>query len=127
MSGPIVFISNQRIKEGKAEAYKQFIHQTMEWIEANRPKTVSNLAFFNEDGTEACIVITFPDAEAMQIHMQGMGELPKRAFEHAQVISLDIYGMPNDATMQIMKMMTGSGIEVRIKPQAIGGFMRFGP
>lgn len=127
MSGQIVFVSNQRIKEGMAEAYKQFICQTMEWIEANRPLTVANLAYFNEDESEASIVIIFPDADAMQTHMQGMGELPKRAFEHAQVVSLDIYGTPTEATMQTMKMMAGSGIDVRIKPRGVGGYMRFKP
>lgn len=127
MSDPIIFISNQKIKAGKAEEYKEFIRGTMAWIEANRPLTIANLAYFNEDETEASIVITFPNAEAMQTHMQGMGELPKRAFEHAEVVDLQIFGAPNEATLQILKMMAGSGIVIHSKPHSVGGYIRFKP
>jgi hypothetical protein len=70
-------------------------------------------------------VIVFPDAEAMEAHMQGLGELPNKTREYAEVFSLQIYGMPNKATLETMKMIAGSGVAYSIKPQPIGGYIRF--
>ena len=124
MSEPIVFISNLRIKEGKVEEYKRFTRETTAWIKANRPRTVAILEYTSEDGTEASVVIVFPDAEAMEAHMLGLGELPNKAREYVEVASLQIYGKPNETTLETMKMIADSGVTFNIKPQAIGGYMR---
>jgi hypothetical protein len=124
MSEPIVFISNQRIKGGSEAGYKQNYVETVEWIKANRPRTVANLAYLSEDNAEASIVIVFPDAEAMELHMRGLGELPKRALGFMEITSLQIYGTPTEATMQIMKKIAGSGVALTIKSQPIGGYIR---
>ena len=105
MSEPIVFISNLRIEEDKLEEYKQFTRETTEWIKANRPRTDAILEYASKDGTEVSIVIVFPDAEAMQAHMQGLGELPQKTREYAEVANIQIYGMPNEATLVTMNMI----------------------
>lgn len=125
MSEPIVFISNQRIKDGKLDGYKQYYLQVAELTEANKPGTIAHLAYVNEDGTEASIVHIFPDSESMELHMQGVGEIAKKAFEFVEVVSFEIYGRPSDAVVETMKKIAGSGVTLNIKPQAIGGYIRF--
>ena len=125
MSEPIVFISNQRIKEGKLDGYKQYYRQVAEFTEANKPGTVAHLAYANEEGTEASIVHVFPDAESMELHTQGVDELAKRAFEFMEVVSIEIYGRPSDAVLEIMKGIVGSGVALSIKSEPIGGYIRF--
>ena len=125
MSEPIVFISNQRIKEGKLDGYKQYYRQVAEFTEANKPGTVAHLAYANEDGTAVSIVHVFTDAESMELHMQGVGELAKKAFEFMEVVSIEIYGRPTDAVLEMMKGIVGSGVGLSIKPEPIGGYIRF--
>lgn len=125
MSEPIVFISNQRIKESKLDGYKQYYRQVAELTEANKPGTVAHLAYVNEEGTEASVVHIFPDAESMELHMQGVGEIAKKAYEFMEIVSFEIYGKPSDTVLEMMKQIAGSGITLNIKPQPIGGYIRF--
>ena len=124
MSDPIVMVSNLIIKEGKVEEYKQFTQEATEWIKANRPRTDAILEYSSADGTELSIVIVFPDADAMQTHMEGLGEFPNKTREFAQVDNIQIYGQPNKTTLETMKMIADSGVTFNIKPQAIGGYIR---
>lgn len=124
MPEPIVFISNQRVKKGKLEGYKEYYRQVAEMTEANKPGTVAHLAYVNEDGTELSIIHIFPDAESMELHMQGVDELAKKAYEFIEIVSFEIYGNPSDAVLDMMMKIVGSGIALNIKPQRIGGYIR---
>lgn len=127
MSEPIVFVSNLRLKEGKVEEYKQFTRETTAWLQANRPRTIAIQEYLSKDGTELSIVIIFADADAMQVHMQRLGELPTKSFEYLEPLNIQIYGKPNEATLEMMKMIGGSEVTFNIKPHAIGGYIRFKP
>ena len=124
MSEPIVFISNQRIKEGKLDGYKQYYRQVAELTEANKPGTVAHLAYVNKEGTEMSIVHTFPDAESMELHMKGVDELAKKAYEFMEIVSFEIYGSPGDTVLEMMQQAAGSRVALNIKPQPIGGYIR---
>jgi uncharacterized protein YkuJ len=125
MSEPIVFISNQRVKDGKLDGYKKYYRQVAEMTEANKPGTVAHLAYANEDGTAVSIVHIFPDAESMDLHMLGVDELAKKAFEFMEIVSFEIYGRPSDTVLDMMMQIAGSGVALSIKPQPIGGYIRF--
>lgn len=125
MSEPIIFISNQRVKQGKLEGYKHYYRQVAEQAKANKPGTVAHLAYHNEEGTELSIIHIFPDADAMELHMKGVDDLAKKAYEYVEILSFEIYGKPTDAILERMLQIAGSGIELNIKPQLIGGYIRF--
>jgi hypothetical protein len=127
MAEPIVFISNQRVKEGKLEGYKQYYRQVAEQARQNKPGTVAHIAYHNEEGTELSIIHIFPDAEAMELHMKGVDELAKQAYEYVEILSFEIYGQPTEAILERMTQIVGSGIAVNIRPQLIGGYIRFKP
>ncbi|RPI29963.1 MAG: hypothetical protein EHM70_15085 [Chloroflexota bacterium] len=127
MSKPIIFISHQKIKDGKLDGYVQYYQQVAEMTEANKPGTVAHLAYANEDGTEMSIVHVFPDAESMEKHMRGVDELAKKAFEFMEIVSFEIYGKPSDTVLNQMMQIVGSGVSLSIKPQPIGGYIRFKP
>ena len=127
MSEPIVFISHQRVKEGKIEGYKQYYRQVAEQAKANKPGTVAHLAYHNEEGSELSIIHIFPNAEAMELHMRGVDELAKKAYEYVEILSFEIYGKPANILLQRMLHIVGSNIALNIKPQLIGGYIRFKP
>jgi hypothetical protein len=122
MSEPIIFISNQRVKEGKLEEYKLYYRQVAEQTKANKPGTVAHLAYLNEAGSELSIIHIFPDA--MELHMKGVDELAKKAYEYVEILSFEIYGKPADTVLERMMQIVGSRIALNIKPQLIGGYIR---
>jgi hypothetical protein len=62
MSGPIVFISHNAVKESKLEGFRDAFGEVGEALDAEKPGTVVFLAFADEDGSEVSVVHVFPDA-----------------------------------------------------------------
>ena len=127
MSGPIVFISHQRIKPGKLEGYRETYQEVARHAEANKPGTLTHLAYTNEAGTEARVVHIFPDANAMALHMQGVGEIAKRAAEFMEIIGFEVYGDPGEAILSAMQRAGGGGIPLTLMPHGVGGYVRMKP
>ena len=125
MSEPIIFISHQRVKEGKLEGNKQYYRQVAEQAKANKPGTIAHLAYLNEEGSEQSIIHIFPEAESMELHMIGVDELAKKAYEYVEILSFEIYGKPTDTVVERMMQIVGSSITVNIRPQLVGGYIRF--
>jgi hypothetical protein len=124
MSEPIIFIAHQKIKPGKVEEYKKIYHEVGVWMEANKPQTAAHVAYVSEDGTKASVVHIFRDVEAMEIHMQNLGDVGARAFTLMEIIGFDVYGIPSKMVMDAMLKMVGLGAKVNLKPQPAGGYIR---
>jgi hypothetical protein len=125
MSEPIIFISNQRVKEGKLEGYKDYYRQVADQARQHKPGTLAHIAYHNEAGTELSIIHIFSDAESMELHMKSVDELAKKAYEYVEILSFEIYGQPTEAVLERMMQIVGSGIALNIRPQIIGGYVRF--
>jgi len=124
MTGPIVFISHFKIKEGKLEDVKQLSENVSNFIEANKPGTVTFLQFTNSEGTELSIIHVFPDAEAFDKHNEGAGERSSKAFEFIVPTRREIYGLPSDQAMANLTPPEGSGIALNQMSQLVGGYIR---
>jgi hypothetical protein len=125
MSEPIIFISHQRVKEGKLEGYKHYYRQVAEQAKADKPGTLAHIAYHNEEGSELSIIHIFQNTESMQMHMKGVDELAKKAYEYVEILGFEIYGKPADAVLERMMQIVGSSIPLNIWPQLIGGYIRF--
>jgi len=124
MSAPIVFISQNRVIEGKLDSLKEYYRQVAEMTEANKPGTLAHMAFLNEEGTEMSIVHLFPDAAAMERHMVGVDELARKARDFMESVRLEIYGTPSDRVLEMMRQAAGPGVALVVKPQSVGGYLR---
>jgi hypothetical protein len=125
MAGPIVFISRNRVKEGRFDDFAEHYRQSLPPVEANKPGTLVQLAYVNKDATEIAIVRLFPSAEAMDLHLQGADERSKVAYRFIEPTSIEIYGTPSRRAIELMKEVAGSETELSINPRFIGGFIRF--
>lgn len=123
MSDPIVFISHSRIKEGKLEALREMTETTMPVIEAEKPGTVMQHGYLNEEGTEIHFVHIFPDAEAMDAHMVGVSERSQKAFEFIETQGFEIYGRPSE---EVLSALRHAGVDLVVKPLNVGGYIRLG-
>jgi len=124
MTDAIVFISRNKIMEGKADEFRKHYRQSVPRIEAGKPGTLMQLAYENEDSTEVTIVRLFPGADAMDAHLKGANERSKRAYEFIEPVSIEIFGTPSSDTLDILKDIAGSGVSVSLIPRYIGGFIR---
>ena len=127
MTDPIVFISRNRVKEGLLDEFTEHYGASVPAIEAGKPGTLVQLAYLSEDGAEVVIVRVFPNAEAMDLQLQGADDRSKVAYRFIEPTSIEIYGKPNDFAMQMMTKVAGSGIEVSVQPVFIGGFNSLKP
>jgi hypothetical protein len=124
MTDPIVFISHNRIKEGKNDEIRKHYQDSIQPIFDGKPGTLAQLAFENEEATEFTIVRVFPNADALALQIQGADERSKKTYTFIEPTSIEIFGTPNPATLEMMKKIAGSGIAVKISPNYMGGFIR---
>ena len=119
-----MFISRNWVKEGMLDEFSRHYAESIPATEVNKPNTLLQLAFINEEASEVVILRVFPNAEAMDQQLQGADERSKAAYLFIEPTGVEIYGTPNSYAMEMMKKVAGAGIEVSIQPQFIGGFIR---
>jgi len=124
LSEPIVFISRNKIKEGKADEFRNHYQDSIQPIFDGKPATSAQLGYENEEVTEFTVVRIFPNADALDLQTQGADERSRKTYEFIEPIGIEIFGKPNPATLKKMKSIAGSGIKVSISPNYIGGFIR---
>ncbi len=126
MGEPIVFISRSKIKEGKLEELRQLSKEVLAMIEASKPGTVFQNAYFNESTSEVTFVHIFPDADAMDQHMLGVDERVNKSAEFMQPMSMEIFGSPGEKTNQMFNQIETKGVSLTYWPLYVGGFIRLG-
>ena len=124
MSEPIVFIARQKVKEGKLEAYKQLVMDVVNFVKPNKPNTLVFLNYLSDNDSDVTQIQVYASAEAMEQHVQGLGEIAKRSYESMDVVSFEIYGSPSEATLTMMANLAKSGVPVKISPHFNGGYLR---
>src|SRR3954453_5360935 len=79
MPGPIVFISRNRIAEGRRGEFELAYGRGVGLIETTKPETALFAAYLDDSGTEVRVVHAFRDAGAMTLHFEGSEERTQSA------------------------------------------------
>jgi quinol monooxygenase YgiN len=125
MSQPFIFIGTHRIKEGKFEDFRNSYQDLVKVVEAKEPRLIAFNCYANDDETEVSVVQVHPDADSMLFHMQVAREhIEQGVAGLLDVGSMQIYGTPSDAAVEMMKQLAGQGVPLIVKPQGLGGFTR---
>jgi hypothetical protein len=125
MTGPLIFIFTNAIKEGKLAEYQVFNQDFVEFLKAKEPRLIAYEVYVNEDGSEATSVLFHPDADSEDFHMQVAGERLSQGYEFIDLtrMTIEVYGTPSDAVLEQLKGLGESGVPVKIKAH-VGGFTR---
>ena len=124
MTQPIVFISPSSILDGQLEGFRGFIRRGAPMLEAGKPGTVAFLAYLDEDGSEASIVHLFPNADAMNAHLEGVHERSEEADAFIRTTAYEIYGSPDPQVVQTMRTFAEqSGVPLTVHPEHVGGYL----
>ena len=124
MNEPVIFISRNKIKPGMADEFRKYYQASIPPIMAGKPGTLVQLAYENEEAAEVTIVRLFPSADAFDQQIQGADERSKKTYEFIEPTGIEIFGTPNPATLEKMRNIAGAGINVRIHPNYLDGFIR---
>ncbi|MFW9767214.1 MAG: hypothetical protein ACFFF9_14715 [Candidatus Thorarchaeota archaeon] len=124
MTDPVVFIIRNRIKEGMLDDFNNHYLKSIPLTKKSKSGTILQLAYINDDATEVDIIRVFPNAESLDLQLQGADQRTKITYKLIEPTSIEIYGTPNDYALEMMKKVAGSGIDVSIKSQFIGGFIQ---
>lgn len=124
MPDPIVFVSRGRVKDGKLEALRDYSLEVWPVLEAEKPGTVFQYGYLDENGSEVHFVHVFPDADALDAHMMGAGERSAAAAEFMETYEFEIYGTPSDETLSSLRQ--AQNVDLVIMPETVGGYMRLG-
>jgi quinol monooxygenase YgiN len=127
MSEPIVYIDSSEIREGNLEELKKAMNELVEFVEANEPRLIAYNVYFKEDGTRMSVVHVHPDSASLEFHMKMAGPLFPKFAEFIKLLTIDVYGKPNDDLVEQMRQkaqMLGNGTVLVHDLHA--GFARFG-
>ncbi len=126
MSEPFIFIATNRLKEGRLAAERRRVPGLCDFIEANEPRLIAFNEYANEEGTEVAVVQVHPDAASMEFHMGVVRERAERAYAETldATTSIQVYGTPSDAVIEMLRRQAGSGVPLLVRPHHLGGFTR---
>ena len=127
MAHSIVFISHNRIKEGTADIFREMVAQMYPALEESLPLTVAHLGFYNEDETEVTFIHVFPDAAAMEAHMEGAAARAGAAYEYIESLGFEVYGPASETGLQGLRQAAADGVPLKVVPDSIGGYLRLNP
>jgi len=125
MSGPIVFVSHLRVRQGRLAELKPMTARVVEQIHAAKPQTTAFLAYLSHDESTLTIVHVFADAQAMDLHVEGGDERSQAAYELVEQLGWEIYGEPSAEAMATMRAgAAATGAALTVEPISLGGFLR---
>ena len=126
MSGPFIFIATNKLKPGKLEDERARVLELSDFIAANEPRLLAFNEYADESGTEVGVVQVHPDAESMQFHMNVVRERAASAYAETldATMSVQVFGTPDDAILQMLRQQAGAGVDLSVKPHRLGGFTR---
>ena len=124
MTQPIVFISHSAIRDGQVEGLRAFIRRSAPMLAPDQPGTVAFLAYLDEEGSEVSIVHMFPNAEAMNAHLDGVQERSAAADAFIEITAYEIYGSPDPQVLQMMRAFAEqSDVPLAVHPEHVGGYL----
>ena len=126
MSAPFIFIATNRLREGKLAAERDRAADLGSFIKANEPQLLAFNEYVNEDGTEVGVVQIHPNAASMEFHMDVLAERAVGAYAATleATTSIQVYGEPSHAVLEMLKRQAGAGVPMTVKRQHVAGFTR---
>ena len=120
-----MFVSHFRVNEGKLEGLRRPWQEASRRLEVEKPRTLVFLGYLDEYGTHLTMVHVFPDAESMDVHVQGAAERSSAAYEFVEPEGFEIYGTPSDRVLEMMRREAATaGVTLTYQPENLVGFLR---
>ena len=126
MAEPFIFIATNSLKEGKLDAERERVSGLVEFIEKNEPRLIAFNEYVSEAGDEVTVVQVHPDAASMEAHMEIVRERALEAYAQTldATVRIQVFGRPTDVILETLRQQAGSGVEITVNGEHLGGFTR---
>jgi hypothetical protein len=126
MSSPFIFIATNRLKPGALKRERCRVPGLVEFVEASEPRVIAFNEYVNETGDEVTVVQFHPDAESMEAHMAIVQERAREAYVETldATVRIQVFGRPTDAILDALGQQAGTGVDIAINGEHLGGFTR---
>ena len=126
MTGPLIFIATNRLKQGKLDSEQKRLPDLIDFIQAHEPRLLAFNEYANEEGTEVTVVQVHPDADSMVFHMELIAERAASAYADTidATTNIQVFGTPSGTVTDMLRRQAGTGVALSIKPHHLGGFTR---
>jgi hypothetical protein len=123
---PFIFIATNRLKAGKLDQERARVPGLVEFVEANEPRLIAFHEYVNEAGDEVTVVQIHPDAASMEAHMEIVRERALAAYGETldATVRVQVFGRPTDTILEVLRQQAGSGVEISVNGEHLGGFTR---
>jgi hypothetical protein len=126
MPSPFIFIATNRLKPGKLDRERERVPGLVAFIEANEPRLIAFNEYVNQAGDEVTVVQVHPDAASMEAHMEIVRERALTAYAETldATVRVQVFGEPTPAIIETLRQQAGSGVEISVNGDHLGGFTR---
>ena len=123
---PFIFIATNRLKPDRLDAERDRVPGLVEFVEANEPRLIAFNEYVNEAGDEVTVVQVHPDAESMEAHMRIVRDRAQEAYAQTldATVRIQVFGEPTQAILDTLRQQAGSGVEISVNGEHLGGFTR---
>jgi hypothetical protein len=123
---PFIFIATNRLKPGQLDRERERVSDLVEFIEGHEPRLIAFNEYVNEAGDEVTVVQFHPDAASMEAHLQVVRERAQAAYAETldATLRIQVFGRPTQAILETLREQAGSGVEVSVNGEHLGGFTR---
>jgi hypothetical protein len=126
VSPPFIFIATNRIKPGRLEQERSRVSGLVDFIATSEPRLIAFNEFANEAGDEVTVVQVHPDADSMEAHMAIVRERAEAAYAETldATVRIQVFGRPTPAILDALRQQAGSGVDISVNGEHLGGFIR---
>lgn len=123
---PVIFIATYAIKSGEAEAFRQFLDELLNALEASDPQAMAINAYVNEARTEAAVVQISSGPDSIKHYWRAVHQQSGRSLERLAEgpTGVQVYGPSGDVRLERTRHSRGSAAGLSLMPEHIAGFTR---
>jgi hypothetical protein len=126
MSGPLIFIATNRLKEGAGEIERARVPELVDFVEREEPRVLAFREYLNDAGDEVTVDQVHPDAESLEFHLGVIAEHARRAYEETldRTVRIQVFGDLPESVAVALREQASDGVEVTVHSDLLGGFLR---
>ena len=126
MPSPFILIATNRLKPGKLDRERERVPGLVAFIEANEPRLIAFNEYVNQAGDEVTVVQVHPDAASIEALMEIVRERALTAYAETldATVRVQVFGEPTPAIIETLRQQAGSGVEISVNGEHLGGFTR---
>jgi quinol monooxygenase YgiN len=127
-SGPIIYVDNSEVREGRLEELKDAIKELAELVKAKEARILGYNVYFTDGGKRMTVIHIHRDSASLEFHMQVAGPAFAKFVDYVKMLTIDVYGDINEGLLDQLRkkaQMLGNGRVTAHEFHA--GFARFLP